>query len=262
MTMEAVQKFRDNMRAGNVCIGPAISFTDPLVTDAMGLCSDFIWVEMEHGGMSPEVLNGHLMAARVRGLASIVRLPGGGSARIKPVLDSGADGILIPQVRSVQEVNQLVDDCRYPPLGHRGFGPRVPSNYFLDANRNFAIEANKGVFVAVMIETLEAYEAIDEIVNVSGLDSIVIGPADLSWALGAEGNVDDPRVVKAMDVIIARARAAGIFVGCGMGADPVFAARMAQRGAQWLQVGVDCMVLIQGYQTIRAAYHQLSEDNL
>ncbi len=156
---------------------------------------------------------------------------------VKPALDAGADGIIVPQVRTVEEVKQLVDDCRYPPVGHRGFGPRVPSAYFRHADEEFVARANESVFVAVMIETTEAYAAIGEIVSVPGLDSVIIGPADLSWALGANGNMDDPRLVKAFEVIIQAARAAGKFVGCGMGPDPIFAFRMAQRGAQWLAGG-------------------------
>ena len=257
MTFEAINKFKAELKAGNVCIGPGITFADPMVTDAMATSSDFIWIDMEHSSMSPEALSGHLVAARAHGVPGIVRLPGGGTAFIKPALDSGADGIIIPQIRTVDEVEQLVDDCRYPPVGHRGFGPRVPSDYFRNANPEFVARSNESVFVAVMIETAEAYAAIEEIVAVPGLDSIVIGPADLSWALGANGNMNDPRLVTAFGVIIRAAKKAGCFVGCGMGPDPNFAYLMAQRGAQWLQVGADCSILVQGFDQVRSTYHSL-----
>jgi len=257
MTNQTINHFRDELKAGRICIGPSVSFSDPSVSDALGDSVDFIWIETEHGGMSPEAVSGHLLACRARGKPGIVRLPGGGLARVKPVLDSGADGLILPQVYTVAEVRQLVDDCRYPPVGHRGFGPRVPSDYFRHGTAEFVAKANESIFVAVMIETKEAYEAIDQIVAVPGLDSVVIGPADLSWALGANGNMDDPRLVKAMDTIIHAGRAAGKFVGCGMGPDPYFAFRMAQRGAQWLQLGVDCAILIQGFDQMRATFNQL-----
>ena len=257
MTHQTINQFREALKSGKICIGPAVSFSDPAVSDALGDSVDFIWIETEHGGMSPEAISGHLLACRARGKPGLVRLPGGGLARVKPVLDSGADGVILPQVYTVEEVRQLVDDCRYPPVGHRGFGPRVPSDYFRHGTPEFVDQANASIFVSVMIETKEAYEAIDEIVAVPGLDSIVIGPADLSWALGANGNMDDPRLVKAMDTIIKAGRTAGIFVGCGMGPDANFAFRMAQRGAQWLQVGVDCAILIQGFDQIQATFKTL-----
>jgi 2-keto-3-deoxy-L-rhamnonate aldolase RhmA len=259
MTNQTINQFRDALKSGQICIGPSVSFSDPAVSDALGDSVDFIWIELEHSGMSPEAVSAHLLACRARNKPGLVRLPGGGAARVKPVLDSGADGIILPQVYTVDEVRQLVDDCRYPPIGHRGFGPRVPSAYFRYANEEFVARANESVFVAVMVETTEAYEAISEIVAVPGLDSVVIGPADLSWALGANGNMDDPRLVKAMDTIIKTARDAGVFVGCGMGPDPIFAFRMAARGAQWLQVGVDCAILIQGFDQIRATFNHLRE---
>ncbi len=114
--------------------------------------------------------------------------------------------------------------------------------------------------MAVMVETREAYEAIDDLVSLPGLDSIVIGPADLSWALGAQGAMDDSRLVQAFDRIITSAREHGCLVGCGMGPDPDFAYQMARRGAQWLQVGVDCAILGQAFDQIHGAFDRLWQD--
>jgi 4-hydroxy-2-oxoheptanedioate aldolase len=259
MTFEAINRFRANLHAGKVCLGPGIMFADPMVTDALGSSSDFIWIDMEHGSMSPEAMSAHIMAAHVHGLPGIVRLPGGGATLVKPTLDSGADGIILPQIYGVDEVKRLVDDCRYPPVGHRGFGPRVPSDFFRNATPEFVAAANKSIFVSVMIETAEAYAAIDEIVAVPGLDSIVIGPADLSWSLGAKGDTNDPRVITAFEKIIKHAKKAGCLVGCGMGPDAVFAHQMVERGAQWIQLGADCAILIQGFDQVRAAYDRLQK---
>jgi 4-hydroxy-2-oxoheptanedioate aldolase len=104
--------------------------------------------------------------------------------------------------------------------------------------------ANEDVFAAVMIETREAVEAIDEIVAVPGLDSIVLGPMDLSASYGLLGQVEHPTVIAAIEHVIARARAAGCLVGSGMGADSANAVRMARRGVQWVQVGGDCGYLV------------------
>ena len=257
MTNDSINKFRSDLAAGRICLGVGMTYSDPLITDTLGSSVDFFWIDLEHGGMSPQALSAHLLACRARGIPGIVRLPGGITSLIKPALDSGADGIIIPQVRTVQEVKELVADCRYPPQGRRGFGPRVPSNYFRNADPDFVEEANESIFVAVMIETAEAYEAIDEIVTVPGLDSVVLGPADLSWSLGARGDVENPKVVAAFETVIAKARAAGLFVGAGMGPDVDFAYRMAQRGVQWLQVGLDCAILIKQVDQIRSSFHTM-----
>lgn len=103
-----------------------------------------------------------------------------------------------------------------------------------------------------MVETVEAVDAIAEIVAVPGLDSIVIGPNDLSGSLGVLGDVEHPRVVAAMEEVIAKARAAGVYVGAGMGLDPDYAVTMARRGVQWLQFGVDVMLLIEAIDRLTA----------
>lgn len=237
--MQAIEIFRQKLRAGQVAIGAAITFTDPLVSDALGDSVDFFWIDLEHSNMSPEALNGHLLAARVRRVPAIVRVTGSSTPFIKPVLDAGASGIIVPQVRSAEEVRNVVDDCRYPTLGHRGYGPRVPSNFGRDGGSDYIKRANRNIFVAVQIETLQALESIDDILAVPGLDSLVIGPWDISAALGVLGDIKHPKVDEAIETIITKTRAAGLFIGAGMGTDPEFACAMAERGVQWLQVGAD-----------------------
>ncbi len=242
--MHAIAQFRRRLSQGEVLIGASVTFSDPLVTDALADSVDFLWIDNEHSPMAPEVLSGHLLAARARRKPAIVRVPSAAVPHLKGALDSGAEAVVVPQVSTVDEVRQVVDTCRYDPLGHRGYGPRVPSNYGRDGGRDYVDRANANVFVAVQIETQAAYLALDEILAVPGLDSLVIGPWDLSGALGHLGEVEHPEVVRAIEDIIARTRAAGLAIGAGMGADPSYACRMAERGIQWLQVGNDFSYMI------------------
>lgn len=241
---ESILQFRQRLSAGEVCIGASITFSDPLVSDALGDSVDFLWIELEHSAMRPEALQGHFLAARNRGIPALVRVPGSDTPFIKPVLDTGADGIIVPQVRTADEARRVVNDCRYPPLGQRGYGPRVPSNYGRDGGAAYIERANQAVFASVQIENREAVDCIDEIIAIPGLDSVVIGPWDLSASLGVMGDVEHPQVVAAIEMVIEKARGAGLFVGTGMGPDANYAVRMARRGIQWIQVGGDYMYLI------------------
>jgi 2-keto-3-deoxy-L-rhamnonate aldolase RhmA len=90
-----------------------------------------------------------------------------------------------------------------------------------------------------MIECVEAVEFIDEIVALPGLDSVVLGPYDLSGSLGVLGQIHHPDVVAAMERVIAAAQAQNLPVGSGMPIDPEFAVLQASRGVQWLQMGGD-----------------------
>lgn len=253
--LSPIAAFRTKLTAGAICIGASITLTDPRVTDALGDSVDFFWIDMEHSLMSPEAVHGHLLAAKARGVPALVRVTGSSTPFIKPVLDAGADGIIVPQVCSAAEVQQIVADCRYPPLGRRGYGPRVPSNYGRDGGNAFIERANREIFVAVQIENLEALNALDAILAITGLDSIVLGPMDLSAAMGLFGELEHPTVAAALDTIITKSRAAGRFVGSGMGADARFATRMAQRGVQWLQVGGDCDYMVLAMDQLTTTIH-------
>ncbi len=250
-----IASFRARMAAGQICIGASITFTDPHVTDALGDSVDFFWIDLEHSLMNPEALGGHLLAAKARNVPALVRVTGSGTPFIKPVLDAGADGIIVPQVRSAAEVQQVVNDCRYPPLGQRGYGPRIPTNYGREGGRAYVERANQDIFVSVQIENVEALEALDDMLAIPELDSIVLGPWDLSASLGVLGDVEHPTVADALDTIIAKTRSAGLFVGAGMGPDAHFAAKMAKRGVQWLQVGDDCGYMILAMDQITKTVH-------
>lgn len=255
-TEQPIERFRQQLRSGELVLGMAVTFNDPLVTDAIADSVDYVWIDTEHTAMDPAVLNGHLLACRGKGTPALVRVRDSKASTIKPVLDSGADGIIVPQVQSLEEVEEAVANCLYPPAGRRGMGPRVPSNYGRDGGEDYLRRANEAVFISVQIETTEALEALDEIVRVPRLDSIVIGPYDLSGALGVLGDVEHPKVVEAVQRIIAAAHSAGIWVGAGMPADAEYAEVMARRGVHWVQLGCDFEYMIKGMDQVSARVRQ------
>src|ERR1051326_6732481 len=111
----AIRAFRERLKAGRPCLGAAITISDPAVTEALGREVDFFWIDLEHTPLNLETLQAHLIAARAVNVAAIVRVPGSEVPFIKRVLDMGAPGIIVPQVRSAAEVKQVVDACRYKP---------------------------------------------------------------------------------------------------------------------------------------------------
>ena len=235
----AIENFRQAIASGRTLIGLGITFADPLVTDAVAPSADFIWLDLEHALMSQEAVNAHLLAGRARNVPMIVRVPGGDTHTVKPVLDGGAEAVVVPQVRTVDEVRRFVADCYYPPEGIRGYGPRVPTNYGRTGGASYAEEANRTVMPTIMIETREAFEQLDDILAVPGVGAIMIGPTDLSWSLGLRGQTAHPDNLAAVQSIAQRVRAKGLPVGAGMGVEPGFAVTLAGLGVQWLQVGAD-----------------------
>jgi 2-dehydro-3-deoxyglucarate aldolase/4-hydroxy-2-oxoheptanedioate aldolase len=195
-----------------------------------------------------------LIAARAAGVASLVRVPGSETSFIKPVLDSGAEGIIVPMVHSAAEVRKIVADCRYPTQGCRGFGPRRPANYGREGLDTFLKRSNEEVFVIVQIEHIDAVREIDEIVATPGLDSVVLGPMDLSGSMGKLGKTNDPEVDAVMKEVVRKARDAGIYVGCGVGMREEMAQRFFDMGVHWVQCGCDFDYIVQ---TIDRLYAQV-----
>ena len=241
-----INKMRDKLKAGETLFGAGITLTDLTVTEGLAPSVDFFWIDLEHNATTTESMLGHLVAARAGGVPSIVRIPNNDVAWVKRVLDSGAEGIILPRSDSAAEVIDFVSACRYPPMGTRGFGPRRPMQYGRLEQQEYLAQANRDVFVCVQVETTSLVDELDEVLKLEGLDSLVLGPQDLSGSMGRLGETTHPEVIEVMKTVCSKARAAGKFVGSGLGADPAFAKVLVDCGVQWLQAGNDFEYMIKG----------------
>ena len=239
-----IQDFRDKLARQHRCLGPGITFTDPSVTEGLAESVDFVWIDMEHNPLGFESVLAHLIAARAGGAPALVRVPSSDIAWVKRVLDTGAEGVICPQVQSADEASQFLSACRYPPQGTRGFGPRRPSNYGRLTGEAYLEHANRQVFAVIQIEHRQAVEQLDEILALPGLDSIVVGPYDLSGSFGKLGQLSDPQIVATIRQVVDKARQAGVYVGMGMGEDVDYAKQAFDMGVDWVQCGSDFGYLI------------------
>ncbi len=257
-----INRMREKLRAGQIVLGAGITLSDPTVTEAIAPSVDFVWIDMEHNALSVESMLGHLIAARAGGCASIVRIPTNDVGWVKRVLDSGAEGIILPRAYSADEVAEFVSACRYPPLGTRGFGPRRPMQFGRLEQQAYLQQANRDVFVVAQVETAELVGDLDRVLKLEGLDSLVLGPQDLSGSMGRLGQTTHPDVVAALRTVATKARAAGKFIGAGLGANPKFAELLIECGVQWLQAGNDYEYMIRACdQTFSAIRGTSSQDS-
>src|SRR5262245_55789831 len=109
--MDNAQKFKDKIAKGNLCLGTGITFTDPTVTEALSRFLDFLWIDMEHNALSLEAVQSHIMCANGSEAAALVRVPWNDPVLIKPVLDIGADGVIVPMVRTAEEALRAAQAC-------------------------------------------------------------------------------------------------------------------------------------------------------
>jgi 2-keto-3-deoxy-L-rhamnonate aldolase RhmA len=163
---------------------------------------DWAFLDAEHGAFDLETLNDMMRVAVREGFCPIVRVADLQYPLIARALDSGAQGILLPRVESPELLAQAISWTRYPPLGVRGYGLSAAHLEFESVSMPDAIaHFNEHVMVVLQIETKTALERIDELLAVPHIDAVLIGPADLSIALGIPGQFEHASFVAAVERI-------------------------------------------------------------
>jgi 2-dehydro-3-deoxyglucarate aldolase/4-hydroxy-2-oxoheptanedioate aldolase len=235
--------FRRKLRGGAPCLGTCVTYSDPTITETLATVLDFVWIDMEHNPLSLEAVQGHVMATRRSETTALVRVPWNDPVLVKPVLDIGAAGVIVPLIRTADDARRAVAACKYPPEGVRGFGPRRASRYGLDGGKDYCRRANDSVVVVVQIEHVDAVRNLSEILQVPGITTIVIGAQDLAGSLGHIGEPRHPAVLEAIDTIIAAARNAGMPLGMALGDSPAVLRQWRVKGVQWFAIGSDYQLL-------------------
>jgi 2-keto-3-deoxy-L-rhamnonate aldolase RhmA len=104
---------------------------------------------------------------------------------------------------------------------------------------------NAATLVVVMIETSEGLANANAIAAVPGVDVVIVGASDLSIALGIAGNTEHPRIIEAVEAVIAACRRHGKWPGMGgVGAETALK-RYVAMGMRMILAGVDVAFLMQ-----------------
>ncbi len=224
-------------------VGPFLSVPSPMVTEiACAARPDFVCIDMEHGPIAPTMAEDMVRAAALWQVPALVRVPGPDPAAIGQALDSGAVGVLVPRVSSVEEARAAVAAARFPPEGRRGLGPCRASAYGRDLP-DYLNTARALTVVAIQIETVEALDLLDGMLAVPGIDLAFIGPGDLGVGLAADAR--DTTLEGAIDTVLSAAAAAHCAAGIFTMTRPD-AARYAGRVALAI-CGSDSSVLMDGF---------------
>ena len=179
-----------------------ISFDHPSIAELMAQAGfDFIGLDMEHAPISLSSAQRLIAASQAFGVPCLPRPSSHSNDLIKPLLDSGANGLLAPLVASRDAVNDLAAKMYYPPEGLRTFGVNRAHLYGLDF-LGYHQHWNENCCFISQIETKEAIQCIDEIVSHPLLDGVMIGPYDLSGSLGVAGQTDHPLVLEASRKVV------------------------------------------------------------
>lgn len=203
---------------------------------------DILLIDGEHSPVGLESILAQLQAAAAYPVTPVVRASSGDTVLLKQLLDLGAQNVLVPMVDSVEQAEAMVRAVRYPPLGVRGVGSALARSSRWNRIPDYLARAHELVSLTVQIETAEALAVAGEIAAVDGVDTLLVGPADLAASLGLLGQQNHPDVVAAAESVIQAGRDGGTPVGVNA-FDPAMADRYAEAGAAYVLVGSDVTLL-------------------
>ena len=144
---------------------------------------DLVIFDLEHGTLDPSELDHLVLVCHLLGLKTYVRVAHADRPQIQAALDTGASGVILPQIRDLDHARHVCRFAKYPPLGDRGFGFNrtmqfgAVSDAFVDRENS-----QRGCYA--MIETRGALEVAADIAKLPCVDGLFIGPSDLSLSRG------------------------------------------------------------------------------
>lgn len=206
--------------------------------------ADFVVIDGEHGPIGREGMHAMIASTAGTACAPLVRVPSIDAAEVKLALDAGAEGIVYPMLRTVEDAERCVSYMSYPPNGVRGWGPFVAHSRFGGLLGEYSREVAPHLTCCLLIETVEAVENIERILQVPGIDLAVVAQFDLSTALGAEGDFNSPAFVAALETIEHAVFASGVPIG-GAALTAEQSASLIAKGYRVLIHGFDVLMLKQ-----------------
>lgn len=250
--MSKVNNVRAAWKQGRSVLSGWLHIPNPLTAEIAAAAGyDVLTIDMQHGPIDYESAVAMMVAMNGSTATPFVRVPWNEPTMIQRVLDGGAQGIICPMVNNRAECEAFVGACKYPPLGYRSNGAyRAVRVYGSD----YQSWANDFVIAMAMVETREAFEKLDEILDTPGLDAIFVGPSDLSismYGVNAADHTTQP-MLGHIEEIARRAAAKGIPAGMYTIA-PDYARRALDMGYRFVTTLSDSYYLGQGMRNDIAA---------
>ena len=238
-----VNHFKRAIASGKPPVGTWLSSGSPSTAEALGCAGfDFLVVDTEHTPIDVPQMTEILRAIAGTPAQAIVRPPWNDMVMIKRLLDAGAQSLLLPFVQDEHEAKRAVASTRYPPAGVRGVAGTHRGSRF-GTVPNYMKSAASEICVIVQIETLTAFAQIEAIAAVPGVDSLFIGPSDLSASMGLLGDIGNPAVQEKLTAGAQACKRLG--KPCGIiGFNPEMAKKFLGYGFSWVAVSSDLALMV------------------
>jgi 2-dehydro-3-deoxyglucarate aldolase len=249
---------RERIKTDRLTLGSWINTASSVAAELMATAGfNFLTVDVEHSAVDLPQAQALFQAIRSGNpaCAPLVRLAGNVYAETKRFLDAGAAGVIAPFINSREQAGELVRAVKYPPAGMRGVGFCRANDYGLRL-KEAVDSANDQTFVCVQIEHADALPNIDSILNVDGIDAVMIGPYDLSASMGITAQFDHPEMVAATRHILKACQKHGVAPGIHVvQPEPAEVVSRFREGYRFIAYSLDITMLlhscVQGLEHIR-----------
>ncbi len=243
-------QLKRKLKQGETVLGTFINCPYPAFMEICGYAGfDFAVIDMEHGALHTLVAEDLCRAADCVGIAPVVRVRKNDAPQIQRALDIGSAGVQVPQIETKEDAQAVVLGAKYSPLGDRGLSFNTRAGLYTAAGTQITDKLNEESLVVVHVEGRRGVENIADIVSVSHIDVIFLGPYDLSQSLGIPGQVRDPRVIELMQKCVTIIRNAGKAAGT-FADNPEVAKQWIASGVQYVALGVDVAIFLRSCQAL------------
>ena len=190
------------LRSRKQLFGAWVSYSEPSITETFAKAGfDFLAIDMEHSTITMPEAKGIITASQFYNVPCIPRPVSHSNDFIKPLLEFGADGMLIQMVNNSDDVEKLIKLIKYPPIGTRSYGVNRAQGYGFDFD-SYINEWNNNSIFMIQVESINAVENIESILSYDEIDGVMIGPYDISGSLGVPGQLNHPEVINASKKVI------------------------------------------------------------
>ena len=251
--------FRQRLRQGDVLLGQMVMelFT-PGIGQMFASCGlDFVIFDMEHGRCDISVLAEMVAGCRGSNIFPIARVPDVAYAPLSRPLDIGARGVMVPRVETRMQAEDIVSQLRYAPVGRRGVALGLAHDLYRAGNADFFAQANEETCVILLLETVKAFENLEAIISVPGVDVAWVGHYDLTVSMGIPAQFEHPRFLAAMEQLVAVCHRHGVAPGF-LPSTPELAVHWISKGFRALSLGSDIGVFLDSVRNFRAHVEQSS----
>jgi len=252
--------FRQGLQRGEVLLGQMVlELFTPGIGPMLAACGlDFVIFDMEHGRCDIALMSEMIASCRGSNIVPMARVPDLNFAPLSRVLDLGARGVMVPRVETRQQAEDIVSQLKYAPAGKRGVALGIAHDLYRAGSPEFFAQANEEIAVILLLETEKAFENLDDIVSVPGVDVAWMGHYDLTASMGIPAQFDHPRLLAAMDALVAACRKHGVAPGF-LPPSPESAVHWIDKGFRAISLGSDIGVFLDGVRKFRAHVVQRSD---